>query len=100
MWSCGGLRLAGEFGRYGLTPSIADEPPWSERVTAYDEAHFTVYLRLLDAQSAGAAPADMARIVLGIDPAKEPHRATMALQSHLQRAQWMTTHGYRRLLRR
>ena len=81
-----------------LDPPIADEVPWSPRVTPYDEEHFVVYIRLLDALAAGAAPDEMARIVLGIDPAKEPQRAETALQSHIRRAQWMTTDGYLQLL--
>ena len=77
---------------------ISDNVPWSERITAYDEAHFVVYLRLLDADSDGATADEMARVVLEIDPAKEPERAQKAVASHLRRARWMTEHGYRRLL--
>src|SRR6266849_2897391 len=54
---------------------IAEEVPWSDGVTAYDEAHFVVYLRLLDATADGASEDEMSRIVLGIDPALEPDRA-------------------------
>jgi hypothetical protein len=79
-------------------PAIADEVPWSEKITKYDEAHFVTYLRLLDASVAGASDAEMCRIVLGIDAAKEPDRAKRALESHLRRARWMTEHGYRHLL--
>lgn len=79
-------------------PQIADEVPWSDRVTAYDEAHFVVYLRLLDASAAGASEAEMSRIVLGIDPVKQPQRARRALASHLKRARWMTETGYRDLI--
>jgi len=81
-----------------LNPEIADEAPWSDRVTAYDEAHFVVYVRLLDARADGASDEEMCRIVLGIDPAKEPARAYKALRSHLDRAVWMTETGYRDLL--
>lgn len=80
------------------SPAIADEVPWSEKTTKYDEAHFITYLRLLDASAAGASDAEMCRIVLGIDAAKEPDRAKRALESHLRRARWMTEHGYRHLL--
>jgi len=80
------------------SPDIADEVPWSDHVTPYDEAHFVVYLRLLDASKEGASAEEMSRIVLGIDSAKEPERAHKALQSHLKRAQWMTEKGYRDLL--
>ena len=77
---------------------ILDYVPWSDAITTYDEAHFVVYLRLLDADADGATADEMARIVLGIDPAHEPERAQKALASHLRRARWMTEHGYRRLL--
>ena len=76
---------------------ILDEVPWSDGLTDYDRKHFVVYLRLLDACTAGASDADMSRIVLGIDPTKEPARAKFALDSHLRRARWMTEHGYRHL---
>ncbi len=80
------------------TPRIADEVPWAESITEYDEAHYVVYLRLLDANAEGASTDEMARVVLGIDPIKEPARAQKAVASHLRRAQWMTEKGYRRLL--
>ena len=78
---------------------IADEVPWSESITPYDEAHMVVYLRLLDASADGASPNEMAQIILGIDPAKEPQRAERAVDSHLRRARWMSRIGYRQLLR-
>lgn len=80
-------------------PVITDEVPWSDQVTEYDEEHFITYLRLLDADAEGACKEEMARIVLGIDGAKEPERARKALESHLARARWMTEHGYRDLLK-
>ena len=79
---------------------IATEAPWSEDITDYDKAHLSLYLRLLDASGEGATAEDMARIVLGIDPAREPDRARRAVASHLRRARWMTEHGYRGLLDR
>ncbi len=85
-------------GQSATNPEIADEVPWSDSITGYDEAHFSVYLRLLDATADGAAVPEMARIVLGIDPAMEPDRAEKAVASHLRRAQWMTEKGYRHLL--
>lgn len=83
-----------------LDPSaaIADEVPWADAITDYDEAHFVVYLRLLDASAEGASEEEMVRIVLGIDPAKEPERARRALASHLERARWMSESDYRDLL--
>ncbi|MBX3494123.1 MAG: DUF2285 domain-containing protein [Parvibaculum sp.] len=81
-----------------LKPEIADDVPWSETVTDYDERHLIVYLRLLDAVAAGASDEAMSKIVLGIDPSHEVERSRTALASHLRRARWMTERGYRRLL--
>ena len=81
-----------------MNPTIADEAPSSESITAYDESHYVVYVRLLDARADGASADEMARVVLGIDPSQEPSRAEKAVSSHLRRAQWMTENGYRRLL--
>lgn len=78
---------------------IADTAPTASRVTDYDRAHLAVYLRLLDAAKEGATWADAARIVLGIDPIREPDRARQVHESHLARARWMTDQGYRDLLR-
>lgn len=78
---------------------VADEVPWSDSITPYDEGHLVVYLRLLDASADGASTGEMARIVLGIDPGKEPQRAERAVDSHLRRARWMSRVGYRQLLR-
>ena len=78
-------------------PEVADEVPWSEAITEYDEAHLVTYLRLLDASTDGASADEMARVILGIDPIKEPDRARCAVSSHLRRAQWMTEKGYHRL---
>jgi Uncharacterized conserved protein (DUF2285) len=83
-----------------LTPKVADTPPTAETLTGYDEQHFVTYLRLLDADAEGANWAEVARIVLQIDPEQEPARARRAFESHLARAKWMTTHGYQHLLRR
>jgi len=41
----------------------------------------------------------VARIVLHIDPAREPDQARSAFDSHLARAKWMTEQGYRHVLR-
>lgn len=82
-----------------MNPDIADEVPWADSLTDYDQTHLIVYLRLLDANAEGACPEEMARIILGIDPVREAPRARKAVASHLRRAQWMTEHGYRHLLR-
>jgi hypothetical protein len=68
-------------------------------VTEYDRTHLATYLPLLGAAAEGVAWAEVARLVLGIDSAKEPARAKSAYDSHLARARWMTKHGHRYLLR-
>lgn len=83
-----------------LTPQVADAAPTEARLTDYDRAHLPIYMRLLDAADANAPWDEAARIVLGIDPTREPDRAKRAYDSHLARARWMIDHGYRHLLQR
>ena len=49
-----------------------ERPPESASITDYDRAHMTLYLRLLDAASDGAAWEEAVSILFGIDPAAEP----------------------------
>ncbi|SMF81747.1 hypothetical protein SAMN06265365_1411 [Tistlia consotensis] len=55
-----------------LDPEIADDAPWADEITSYDEDHFITYLRLLDADAEGADWREAARIVLHRDPDAEP----------------------------
>ena len=82
-----------------MDPKIADAAPNAAHVTDYDRSHAALYLRLLDAAEEGAPWEEAARIVLAIDPAREPARARSAYESHLARARWLTAQGYRDLLR-
>jgi hypothetical protein len=82
-----------------LDPDVADTAPVSDTLTVYDEEHIITYLRLLDADSAGADWEKVAKIVLHIDPHREPDRARRAWETHLEGARWMTSVGYRHLLR-
>ena len=79
-------------------PEFFDRPPASPKVTDYDEQHFITYLRLLDADVEGADWREVASIVFDLDVAAAPAHAELVHQSHLERARWMTTHGYRDLL--
>jgi hypothetical protein len=81
-------------------PVVADIAPSADTLTPYDKDHLVTYLRLLDANTQGADWTEAARIVLGMDPEHEPQRARAVWESHLERAKWMTTHGYKDLLRR
>jgi hypothetical protein len=66
-------------------------------LTAYNGRHMVTYLRLRDAEAAGADWEDAARFVLYIDRARKPERAG-AWESHLALALGMTENGYRRPL--
>ena len=77
---------------------IADTAPSEPRLTDYDRAHLTTYLRLLDAAADNPDWEEAARLILGMDAKSQPDRARRAYDSHLARAQWMTSAGYRDLL--
>ncbi|RUV54150.1 DUF2285 domain-containing protein [Mesorhizobium sp. M5C.F.Ca.IN.020.29.1.1] len=79
-------------------PNVADEVPWSDNITPYDDRHKVTYMRLLDAEADGADWQEVARIVLHRDPVAEPQRTRRCWEEHLRRAKWMTITGYRKLL--
>ena len=81
-----------------LDPDVDDLAPAGSALTVYDEEHIVTYLRMLDADAEDADWREVSRIVLHIDPEREPDRARRAFESHLARAKWMTTSGYRHLL--
>jgi hypothetical protein len=82
-----------------LDPDVADTAPSDAVLILYDEEHIITYLRMLDAHAVSADWKEVARIVLHLDPDREPDRARKAFDSHLARAKWMTEHGYRHRLR-
>jgi T6SS, Transcription factor, DNA binding domain len=82
-----------------LDPSVADLAPSEPGLTLYDEEHLITYLRMLDADADNADWHEVARLVLHIDPILEPDRARRVFDSHVARAKWMASHGYRHLLR-
>ncbi|WFU80623.1 DUF2285 domain-containing protein [Bradyrhizobium sp. CIAT3101] len=82
-----------------LAPDLADLAPTDAALTSYDEQHLVTYWRLLDAEADGADWKEVSRIVLHLDPEREPERARNAFDSHLARAKWMAERGYRHLLR-
>ena len=82
-----------------LDPDVADTALTASVLTPYDQEHLVTYLRLLDVDAEGADWREGARVVLHLDPGREPDRARQAFESHLRRAKWMTNHGYRQLLR-
>ena len=74
--------------------AVADEVPWSERLTEYDDRHVETYALLLETANEGMAKDEIARRILGIDPDAEPARARKAVKSHMARARWMGEVGY------
>jgi len=80
------------------TAAFEDRPPDSAELTPYDERHLATYLRLLDADEEGADWKEAVKIIFGLDPDREPQRASIVYDSHLARARWMTQSGYRHLL--
>jgi hypothetical protein len=76
-----------------------DCPPMDARLTDYDRAHLSIYLRLLDAESEGAKWEEVAKFVFDIDPCADAERAALVYQNHLARAHWMSRNGFRDLLR-
>jgi len=75
------------------------EAPASAELTPYDRSHIKLYLRVLDAADGGADWREAAPVLFGLDPHQEPERARRAYDSHLARAQWMTTDGYLLLIK-
>jgi hypothetical protein len=55
-----------------LNAKVADTAPEKPTLTPYDEQHAVTYVRLLDAEKAGADWQEIASIVLHIDPVSEP----------------------------
>ncbi len=77
--------------------SLQDVPPQGAVVTEYDRRHMAQYMRLLDAAGEGASWQEAAQIILGLNAQKEPERARMVYDAHLERARWLSSEGYRQL---
>ncbi len=84
--------------RLELDPDVDDEAPTRDTITVYDERHYVTYLRLLDAKAEGADWKEVAQIVLHRDPFSDELRTRRCWQSHLERAQWLSREGYRKIL--
>ena len=78
---------------YEPVPAIADEAPWSDRLTEYDDRHLDTLVRLLEARNEGLAKDGVAWRIPGIDPVAEPGRARKAVANHMARAKWMGEDG-------
>jgi hypothetical protein len=64
-----------------LDPDVADTAPSDSLLTVYDEEHIITYPRMLDANAEGADWREVARIVLHLDPEREPDRDRRAFES-------------------
>jgi len=53
---------------------ISDVAPNDRYLTGYDQRHLGTYLRLLDADAEGADWQEVVKVVLHIDPEREPDR--------------------------
>jgi hypothetical protein len=81
-----------------LHPLVADEAPNNPTLTAYDEEHLLVYVRLLDAEADGADWMEAALLVLRFDPILEP-KHSYCLAKSLNASQMDAENGYEHLLR-
>jgi Uncharacterized conserved protein (DUF2285) len=82
-----------------MIDGLAKEPPQSPSLTDYDRGHFKLYLRLLDAADERADWREVVRVLFDLDPDREPESARRIYETHLKRAQWISTHGYKDLLK-
>lgn len=78
---------------------LQDRAPSGDQLTDYDRDHAALYLRLLDAEAAGADWREVTHVVLGVDPSREPDRALVIHGTHLARAHWIRDQGHLQLLR-
>lgn len=75
-------------------------PPAGEPLSEYDREHAKTYLRLLDADTAGATWQEVVKRLFGRDPAADPDRLERMHRAHLERATWLRDGGYLQLLER
>ena len=72
---------------------VADEVPWENALTPYDEAQFALYMSLLTAIAELATEEEICAQLFGIDARREPERALKCFMSHVKRARWLTSDG-------
>jgi len=75
-----------------------DQPPGGAALTAYDQTHLKLYVRLLDADAQGADWREVAKVLFDLDAAHDEARARQVYSAHLDRAKWMTRSGFCELL--
>lgn len=73
-------------------------PPIGGQLTADDRERAKIYLRLLDAEAAGASWQEAVAALFARDPAADPERLEHWHAAHLARAKWIRDGGYLRFL--
>jgi hypothetical protein len=81
------------------TQRFLETPPSGDVVTDYDRKHCSTYLKLLDAQAGGAEWSLMAEVIFGMNPRLNPLTAERIVKLHVERAQWMSKHGFKQLVK-
>ncbi len=76
---------------------LQDRAPTGE-LCDYDREHATLYLRLLDAEAAGADWREVAEVAMRLDVGRDVERARLVHATHLARARWLRDGGYKALL--
>ena len=76
-------------------PDIADTAPTDAILTPYDHEHLVTYMRLLDADADGADWREVARMVLPLDPGREPARCIANDSAHRPRREAARGCGFR-----
>ena len=77
--------------------TLSDRAPIGE-LCDYDHEHAVLYLRLLDADAAGADWREVAQIAMGLQVGRDVERARLIHATHLARARWLRDGGYKALL--
>lgn len=72
--------------------------PTDEEVTDYDRRCFKLYLMLLEADNAGQTWESAYESAFGSDPVTDKIQCKLQFDTHLRRARWMSSDGYRQLL--
>ena len=76
--------------------TLSDRAPTGE-LCDYDGEHAVLYLRLLDADAAGADWREVAEVAMGLDVGRDVERARLIHATHLARARWLRDGGYKAL---
>ncbi len=74
-----------------MVQGFADAAPTEKAMTSYDRDHTLLYICLLDREAKGQDWRTTVGAFFGIDPEREPERAKSVYESHLGRANVLTS---------